>query len=77
MQTRAGGGKFSLRGSGVTGFRLLLTQEELGPRNSVLLTWQGKALAPRPATVDKAIALGDFAERFDRTRIPVVEFRGP
>jgi len=43
----------------------------------VLLKWQGKAYAPRTATLDKAIALADFAERFDRSWIPVAEFRGP
>ena len=70
-------GRFAASGSGVAGFRLLLTQEQLGPKNSVQLKWQSKLLAPRTVVPDKAIALGDFAERFDRTWIPVAECRVP
>ena len=73
----AGPGKFTLSGTGVAGFRLLLTQETLGPKNTLGLKWQGKLLAPRVAAIDKAIALADFAERFDRTWIPVAEVRFP
>ncbi len=75
--TREGAGKFALKGTGVAGFRLLLAQEWLGPKNTLLLRWQGKTLAPRTVVVDKAVALADFAERFDRTWIPVAELRGP
>ena len=74
---REGPGKFTAAGSGVSGFRLLLTQEMLGPRNSVQLRWQAKLVAPKNIAVDKAIALCDFAERFDRTWIPVAECRAP
>lgn len=70
-------GRFAASGSGVAGFRLLLAQEQLGPKNSVQLKWQAKLIAPKSVALDKAIALADFAERFDRTRIPVAEFRGP
>lgn len=75
--TREGAGKFALKGTGVIGFRLLLAQDWLGPKNTLLVRWQGKTLAPRTVTLDKTIALGDFAERFDRTWIPVAELRGP
>ena len=70
-------GRFTAVGSGVSGFRLLLTQEMLGPKNSVQLKWQTKLIAPKATVLDKAIALGDFAERFDRTWIPVAECRAP
>ncbi len=74
---REGPGKFTAVGSGVSGFRLLLTQSMLGPKNSVQLKWQAKLIAPKSVVLDKAIALGDFAERFDRTWIPVAECRVP
>lgn len=74
---REGPGKFTAVGSGVSGFRLLLTQEMLGPKNSVQLKWQAKLIAPKATVPDKAIALADFAERFDRTWIPVAECRAP
>jgi dienelactone hydrolase len=74
---REGPGRFTAAGSGVTGFRLLLTQAMLGPKNSVQLKWQAKLIAPKAAVPDKAIALVDFAERFDRGWIPVAECRAP
>jgi len=74
---REGPGQFTAIGSGVAGFRLLLTQAMLGPKGGVQLRWQAKLIAPKTVTIDKAIALVDFAERFDRTWIPVAECRGP
>ena len=74
---REGTGKFTLVGSGVAGFRLLLTQEMLGPKNSLSLRWQSKLIAPKAVAIDKAVALLDFAERFDRTWIPVAQCRVP
>jgi len=74
---REGPGKFSATGSGVASFRLLLTQEMLGPKNSVQIKWQAKSIAPQSSVPGKLIALDDFAERFDRGWIPVAECRAP
>ncbi|MBK7645463.1 MAG: prolyl oligopeptidase family serine peptidase [Planctomycetes bacterium] len=72
-----GPGKFTLVGSGVTSFRLLLSSERLGPQNKLSLKWQGKSRAPQTVVLDKKVALEDFAECFDRSWIPVAEYRGP
>jgi dienelactone hydrolase len=69
---RAGPGKFTASSSGVKRFRLLLTSDDFDPRADLQLAWNGdkvkQRMRPNPTTL-----LEDFAERFDRTFLPVAE----
>jgi len=65
-------GKFTLTGRGVQRARLLLTDAMLGPDGKVTVQWQGRAVVKKPARSAKVL-LTEFAERFDRTFLPVAE----
>ena len=70
--TSRGRGSFAARGKGITSFRLLLTEDMLSARGEVVLKWNGRTLRETPR-LSKRVLLRDFAERFDRTRLPVAE----
>ncbi|MCA8952097.1 MAG: hypothetical protein KDE27_21485 [Planctomycetes bacterium] len=65
-----GSGRFAARGSGVRGFELLLTPEQLGRRGAIEVRWGSRTVR---ATAEPSVAtlLTEFAERFDRTFLPV------
>ena len=65
-------GHFTAAGTGVTGFRLLLTEAMLGPKRQVEVDFRGKTTKLR-ATPSARVLLREFAERFDRTFLPTAE----
>ncbi len=65
-------GRFEAKAEGVTGFRLLLTSGMFETGEQVEVRFRGKKTKKRPRP-SKRLLLGEFAERFDRTFLPVVE----
>ena len=74
--TRKGKGRFVADGYGVTAFSLLLTAEQLG-RDGKVEVRLGRKIVRKVGRPDAAVLLRDFAERFDRTRLPVVRVAVP
>ena len=74
--TRRAPGQFLAEGTGVRKFRLLLAEGEFDPKKPAAISWNGSTIT-RAATPSKAVLLADFVERFDRTRLPVVEIAVP
>ena len=69
-------GVFLAKSTHVGSFRLLLGAEMFDPARPVSLTWNGRA-KKRRLKPSKRVLLRDFAERFDRTFLPVAEFKVP
>jgi len=69
-------GEFVVKSEGVRAFRLLLDAEMFDPGAPVKVTWNGR-VRTRTLKPSKAVALTDFVERFDRTFLPVTEFKVP
>ena len=74
--TRSGPNRFDAKSTGVVKWRLLLERELIDVSKPVTVQWNGRTVT-RPVTPSKAVLLRDFAERFDRTRLPVVEVSLP
>lgn len=69
---RTGVGRYEAKGSGVKRFRLLLTQADFEPGERVEVRFNGRRYRRR-VEASAAILLREFAERFDRTFLPVAE----
>ena len=69
-------GVFRIKSTGVTSFRVLLTAEMFDPGEPVKVIWNGRART-RKLKPARRVVLTDFVERFDRTFLPVAEFRIP
>ena len=69
-----GGNHFLAKGRGVRSFRLLLDRDMLG--EEIHVSFNGKNYTRKPrASVQ--VLLTEFAERFDRTFLPVADVRVP
>ncbi|MHC4939320.1 MAG: carboxylesterase family protein [Planctomycetota bacterium] len=71
-----GKGRFEVKSSNVKKFRLLLAPGMFDPEKPVVVTWNGRARRTK-VRPDKRVLLADFADRFDRTFIPVAALRVP
>lgn len=71
-----GQGRFVAEGKGVRSFVLRLPEGMLGPGGVVEVKWQGRVVK-KQAVVGARVLLRGFAERFDRTMLPVVEVAVP
>ena len=69
-------GVFVAESTHVGSFRLLLSPEMFHPDRPVKVTWNGRA-RQRRLKPSKRVLLLDFAERFDRTFLPIAEFKVP
>jgi len=69
---RTGVGSFSGDGKYVTRFRLLLTTDMFDPAEQVEVLYNGKKTRKR-LKPSKSLLLQEFAERFDRSFLPVAE----
>jgi len=69
-------GSFRVTTRGVTGFRLLLGDEDLPEKGDLRLRVDFKERR-LPVSRDAAVLLREFVERFDRTFLPVAEVRWP
>jgi dienelactone hydrolase len=69
---RYGVGRFSGRSTGVKRFRLLLTSDDFDSKQDLELTWNGDVTKKR-LRASSTVLLAEFAERFDRTFLPVAE----
>jgi len=69
-------GVFVARSTGVSRFRLLLAEGMFDPRSPVRVTWNGRARS-RKVAPERSVLLEEFAERFDRTFLPIAEIRIP
>ncbi|MHC4450380.1 MAG: carboxylesterase family protein [Planctomycetota bacterium] len=69
-------GKFEVKSNNVKKFRLLLAPGMFDANEPVVVTWNGRARKKKvkPST---RVLLDDFANRFDRTFIPIAELRIP
>jgi dienelactone hydrolase len=65
-------GHFAADGKLVVRFRLLLTRAMLAADGKVEVSWQGKVVGRKPQP-SAAVLLGEFAERFDRSFLPLCE----
>ena len=66
-------GRFTAKSRHVRRFRLLLTPEMLDAKGKVSVRHNGR-LRRKTATPQKRVLLREFAERFDRTFLPIAEF---
>jgi dienelactone hydrolase len=69
---RAATGPFNASSRGVDRWRLLLTADDFDPKRDVEISWNGDTLKKR-VRPSAAVLLAEFAERFDRTFLPVAE----
>lgn len=67
-----GKGKFFAKGRHVTSFRILLEPEMFDPKKPVLVRYKARQHRLRTAP-SKAVLCREFADRFDRTFLPVAE----
>ena len=70
--TRREKGSFEARGKGIKRFRLLLTADDFDPEERVDVVVDGRRKRKK-VTASKLTLLREFAERFDRTFLPVAE----
>jgi hypothetical protein len=76
---RTASGEFVAKSEGVAAFRILLTRAmlgDLGDADRIKVTWNGRART-KPVRESSEVLLAEFAERFDRTFLPVAEVRVP
>jgi len=71
-----GKGRFVVTSKRVRKFRILLTAGMFDPAEPVVVTWNGRTRRVR-AKPSTRVLLEEFAERFDRTFLPVAEIRIP
>ncbi len=69
---RRGVGRFEARGKGIKRFRLLLPDDAFEPGERVEVVFNGRRKRKK-VSPSKQTLLREFAERFDRTFLPVVE----
>ena len=69
---RTGVGTFEGEGSGVEAFRILLTPETFDEDAPIVVRY-GRRTHRKRARVSRELLLTEFAERFDRTFLPVAE----
>jgi predicted esterase len=69
---RAGPNRFEARGRGVEEFRLLLPLDDFDPRDAVEVSFDGERKEKRLRPSARVLLL-EFAERFDRTFLPVAQ----
>ena len=69
-------GRFEARGTGVKRFRLLLTVDDFDAGSHVEVLFNGRRYRRRVEASEKVL-LREFAERFDRTFLPIAEVRIP
>lgn len=69
---RDGPGRFSARSDKVKRFRVLLEAADLGAKGDFELSWNGDTTKKRLRPTANVL-LAEFAERFDRTFLPVAE----
>lgn len=67
-------GNFTIRGTGVSRFRILLTSAMYVAESPATVQFNGKTRTFKPV-IDKKILLQDFADRLDRSFLPVAEIR--
>lgn len=67
-----GPGRFVARGRGVRSFRLLLLPDMLTADGKVTVQWNNRTRTEKP-TPSPRVLLAEFAERFDRSFLPVAE----
>lgn len=73
LQVRFDGpGRFTATTRHVKAFRLLLEPDMLGDKGVVAVSWNGR-LRKKTVAPSRAVLLREFAERFDRTFLPVGE----
>lgn len=74
--TDRGKGRFTAKSEGVRSFELLLAPDMIGRKNAVEVRWNSRPVreTARPGV---AVLLTEFAERFDRTFLPVARIRVP
>ena len=73
---RTGLGRFAAKGERVAGFRILLAAEMFDPAQPVQVLWNGK-LVKKKVVPDPRVLAGDFAERFDRSFLPIASIDVP
>jgi hypothetical protein len=71
-----GGGRFVAEARGVRSFALLLAPAMLGKDGAVEVRWQNRTTKAKAAP-SVAVLLREFAERFDRTFLPVARVAVP
>ena len=71
-----GQGRFVAESKLVKSFELLLPAPRVGKDGAVEVRWQNRTIHKK-TTPDAAVLLGDFAERFDRTFLPVARVAVP
>lgn len=74
--TRDGGNRFTVRGERVRRGRLLLTADMFDPGTPVEVDFDGRRIR-RTLRPSATVLLTEFAERFDRTFLPVAELAFP
>ena len=71
-----GKGKFEMRSRGVRRLRLLLAPGMFDPEEAVVVVWNGRSRKKR-VKASARVLLDDFADRFDRSFVPVAELAIP
>lgn len=74
--TQNGPGRFTAKGTGITKFSMLLSNEQLGKNGKVDVRLANKPIK-KVARPSPKVLLDDFVERFDRTRLPVARVDFP
>lgn len=69
-------GEFLVKSERVRKFRILLTAGMFDPEQPVVVTWNGRKRRVK-AKATPRILLEEFADRFDRTFLPIAEVRVP
>ena len=67
-------GIFEVKDRHITSFRLLLSEDMLGTKKTVVVRWRGRTLH-KPIVRSAEVFLREFVERFDRTFSPIAEVR--
>lgn len=71
---RASAGRYSATSTSVKRWRILLETQDLDAKQELVVTWNGDSSKQRPRP-SAFVLLEEFAERFDRTFVPVAELQ--
>jgi dienelactone hydrolase len=71
---RGGAGRYSATSTSVKRWRILLEAQDLDGKQELVVTWNGDSSKQRPRP-SAFVLLEEFAERFDRTFVPVAELQ--
>lgn len=71
---RGAGGRYSATSTSVKRWRILLEAQDLDAKQELVVTWNGDSNKQRPRP-SAFVLLEEFAERFDRTFVPVAELQ--